>query len=519
MFNYETPAMNKLVASDTTNYYTPNENQVGQGITLNSDLVSNVANSLWYKTSASIKYLQEFGGQLWMPEKQYQVGSIVWVNCVVNGNNTLIPLKCTANSTGKTYCIENPILDTLTKQDSGYCFFNGNRINTTYWNSVLIDTNVEQKLSVRAKAGTSTNNSDFTFIKLIDFNQINGWAEGDFVLKLANGPDRMMATVHVHSYGNTGIELIIKDVMYAVDYTDPNVVLKIDSFGSNFKDVGYLGCVLSIDADKCLYLNFQKSGTLSNTLDISLELSSGNIPLSLFETTKSNQWYGNRANVIVPFIQGASNRFTGCGTIFYSFYPMDQEWVYKGGLLKICNENSSPNTFLYPSISKVSYSSTIPDINDKYLVVDEHASTSNGYYIEAGLPRIYGQMRYFYNPNERRNHFIMSDRACIPEGTPAGNTQPYKPDLPGINNPTYAKGYEGCLGVTAWTSDGLYKIFEGVNYPTASGQFIIPSLTRPSQPFAMPVLEFDASKSNAIYGKSGTVRPNSRLVYAYLKVW
>lgn len=517
MFNYETPAMNKLVASDTTNYYTPNENQVGQGITLNSDLVSNVANSLWYKTSASIKYLQEFGGQLWMPEKQYQVGSIVWVNCVVNGNNTLIPLKCTANSTGKTYCIENPILDTLTKQDSGYCFFNGNRINTTYWNSVLIDTNVEQRLSVRAKSGTSTNNSDFTFIKLIDFNQINGWAEGDFVLKLSNGPDRMMATVHVHSYGNTGIELIIKDVMYAVDYTDSNVVLKIDGEHSNFKDVGYLGCVLSIDADKCLYLNFQKSGTLSNTLDISLELSSGNIPLTLFETTKSSQWYGNRANVIVPFIQGASNRFTGCGTIFYSFYPMDQEWVYKGGLLKICNENSSPNTFLYPSISKVSYSSTIPDINDKYLVVNEHASTSNGYYLQPELPNVMGEIRYFYNPNERRNHFIMSDRACILGDESYPN--PYQSFYPGTPLPPSAQGYDGCLSVGAATMWCDHKIYEGLTFPTASGQFIIPKLTQVKQTFTMPTIKFDASRGNSIYGRSNTVRPKSRLVYAYLKVW
>lgn len=505
MSKYSIAAMNKLVASDTSNYYNPNDSQVGQGITLNSDLISNVANSLWYKTSASIKYLQEFGGQLWMPEKQYQVGSIVWVNCVVNGNNTLIPLKCTANSSGRQYCIERPIIDSLTTQDSGYCYFNGNTINTTYWNSVLIDTNVEQSLTVATSSASGTGNSSFKFVKLIDFNQIRGWAEGDFVLKISNGSDRMMATVHVHSYGNTGIEVIIKDVMYSGTF-------RVDGAG-NFLYVGYMGCVLSVDADKCLYLNLNRIHYLSSSsYNISIELSSGNIPLTLFETTKSTQWYGNEANVIVPFIQGASNTFTGCGAISYYYSELSTEMAFRSGLLSLKYNNLNPNSFLYPSVKKIVGSASIPNIEQRYLVQDSNVYGSNKN-IEPELPNITGQFNYFYNPQSGRNQFPFVDRACV-DNQPLDDHYFAK----GLPNGGGQYGYEGCIDIVYWTNRNHGHIYNREQYPYGTGQYELRWDRRYSE-FSVPALRIDASLCNPIYKVGGEVKPSSRVVYAYLKVW
>lgn len=489
MYNYDLITMNKLIASDTSNYYTPNEAQVGTGIGLNSDLVSIAANSLWYKTSAAIQYIQENGGILWIPEKKYKVGSIVWVNCVVAGSNTLIPLKCIKNSPSQTYCKELPITDQLVKEESGYWYFNGNTINKEYWVSVLIDTNVTNSISITPHgSATGTANNDIKFIKLIDFNQNDDLIEGDFVIKIERESKFIMATIHIHAYKNKAIEIIVKDVLSDAYSGIPGANNTIWISGSPFKDLALLGCILSLDDDKCLYLNILNSqgGSIVN---INTELEGGNLPLTLTELTKSKTWYDDVTNVIVPFINGASNSFTGCGHILTYFGKPNYEYVFRNGLLRVI-ENQSPSQFLYPSIQKVTQSTTLPDITNRYLLDD-----NKGAKIEPELPNIKAEWALFDDDAWGNRSSVFQSMYNISAWYPSDNKGAF-----------YIKRESTEEAKIQYRTNPNYTT--GINTNRAG---------YPVQNHLGNIAGIDASKMTPVYKDGGTVKVASQGVFVYQK--
>ena len=463
-FNYDLPVINKLIASDTSNYYIPNETEIGNSILLNSNLQSNVANSLLYKLSASSQYLQEFGGVNYIPGKKYKIGSIVYLNILINTLNTVIPVMCIKNNPGQQYCDIQPI-DDIVKQDTGNVYFTSANIKTEYWQPINTTTMRGGKISFKDFNSTDyTSDNQFKFVKLIDFTQYSDFVESTFILTIKRGGKRLDAAIHVHGYAPNTIEVFVDDVLcnsYKFDSSN-----SIFNPGSKFKDIALLGTFLSMNEDKALYLvTCGLSSGASGDVEVEYQLKSGNIaPNMSIPNNLSYAFINNLQNTIIPFKGGASNVFNNCGQIITFFSNPTVEYIFRNGLFKL-GATGTVDQFLYPSLQKVTSENNLYEVNNRYLVQDNSSRL-----IEQSLPNITGKYR-----SKGRTDRLSG----------------------GANWSTFANGtFEGC--------------FTDLNGDHASSTDASP---------ADIYFLFNASKSSSIYKDGANVKPNSVQVQYYIKLF
>lgn len=377
-FKFNLASINTLPAGNTSNVQDYNDAQYGQGIVQGSDLVSNVPNSIMYKTAFALQYMKQFGGVMWQPNQTYKQNSIVQIPVANDGIYKIYTLKSKIDDNSR-----KPFTDgTLNKDENGFVYFtNSYNIDNTCYESVTYEHNIQKSINVSEWTADSwSTDRMFKFVRLIDFNQYgNRNVEGDFVITINRGGKQLMATVHVHSFGPNFTEVFVKDVL-CNDYNWYR-----QSFGSSSpcKDIALLGCFLSLDSDKKLYLNINaKSSSQSGQIQVSTKFKNGNINIDPYETRKSYTFYNQLQNQIIPFINGANNAGVGCGQVYTYFYELSPEQIFRQGLLR-CN-STSVNQWLYPNIQRVSGYNNMKDTNSRYFV-DNRGSEN---YPASKLPNI-----------------------------------------------------------------------------------------------------------------------------------
>lgn len=460
-FNYDLPAINKLFASDTSNYYIPNETQVGNSILLNSNLQSNVANSLLYKLSSGIQYAQEFGGLNYIPGKKYKIGSIVYLNILINNLNTVVPVMCIKNTTGQQYCDIQPI-DDIVKQDTGNVYFTTANIKTEYWQPINTTTMRSGNISFADFNSTAyTTDNQLKFVKLIDFTQYSDFVESTFILTIKRGGNRIDAAIHVHAFAPNTIEVFVNDVL--CDNYRFNSSSSIFNPNSKFKDIALLGTFLSINEDKSLYLVVcGRSASASGDVEISYQLKNGNIaPNMSIPSNLSYTFINNLQNTIIPFKGGASNVFNNCGQILTFFSNPTAEYIFRNGLFKL-GSTGNVDQFLYPSLQKVTGENNLYEVDNRYLVQDNSSR-----YISQSLPNIKG-FTYLRGDGSSHNSGSVNPTGCF--------------ELPPSTN------------LLTWSATNRY-----INQNNG--------------------IQFNAHASNPIYQDGADVKPKSTQVQYYIKLF
>lgn len=387
MYNFNLLAPNKLISSDTSNYDVPTPDEIGKGITLGSDLLSKVPNSLMYALSSQISYMQENGG-FWIPIKEYRIGNIVRVPVIQNGVTKIYLCKCIANSNSLDYCIEYPFVGSYQVNDNGNLYFQSNVLNSQFWEGVSDETISLQKTSIQDfnVSYPSSQDSQIKNIQLIDYNLFssNFINECFFVLSISRGGFRVDTTIKTSAYGINNIELEVTSMK-----TNLPSNLAFDSSNSifnpnsRFKDIALLGCFLSINQDKTISLNVCGRGS-SASGNIEIEtylLSNSNIRPTPVEKQRTYTFLDNQSNIIIPITEGASNKFLGVGEIIPFFGSLSFTNCFKNRLIPL-NTEKSVDSFIYRGIQAIQGDYTLYSTQDRYLVQTNNSSR----YISQSLP-------------------------------------------------------------------------------------------------------------------------------------
>lgn len=218
--------------------------------------------------------------------------------------------------------------------------------------------------------------------KLLDFDSKNGFCTSEFILQIERENNIIVANIKAKYFSNN-IEVYVSEVFcsnYA--YKSSNSVFASSSL---FKDTALLGCILSVENNNKLILNILNSGTQTTT-NISTQYVSGNVFPHPVDYQRVGTYFNNYDNINIPFKDGASNTFLGCGQLFVYFNVISYDNMFRNGLYKL-GSSSSVNQFLYPSLNKITNDNNLYEVDNRYLVQDNTARL-----IDAELPNIKGRV-------------------------------------------------------------------------------------------------------------------------------
>lgn len=499
-FDFNLIAPNKLIAGDTSNYNTPSPDTIGKGITLGSDLLSSVPNSLMYALSSQISYLQENGG-FWLPLKEYNIGNIVRVPVIENGITKIYLCKCIANSNAKDYCVEYPFVGSYQVNNFGNLYFQNATLNSQYWEGVSDETLSLQKTSITDfnVSYPSSQDSQIKNIQLIDLNlySSNFLNECLFVLTIKRGGYRVDTTIKVSSYGVNSIEL---DVTSMKTNLPSNLAFdssnSIFNPNSRFKDIALLGCFLSINQDKTISLNVCGRGSgASGSVEIETYLlANSNIRPTPVEKQRSYTFLDNQSNLIIPITEGASNKYLGVGEIIPFFGSLSFTNCFKNRLIPL-NTEKTLDSFIYRGIQAMQGDYTLYSTQDRYLVQSSNSSR----YINQSLPNVKGVLEDYQvvSNTEAKTYKIVRD-STYTNSKYSKTTAPFKIEWRDVN-----------------TMKSLIQSEQGKSY----------SLLRDVLDYAFSGTEqsaktsFDLSLSSSIYQNGASVKPNSTKIYYYIRGW
>lgn len=302
-------------------------------------------------------------------------------------------------------------------------------------------------------------NSDINLksCKLLDFDSKNGFCTSEFILQIERENNIIVANIKAKYFSNN-IEVYVSEV-FCNNYTyyGQNSMFFNNSL---FKDTALLGCILSVEDNNKLILNVLNSGTQTTT-NISTQHISGNIFPHPVSYSRSGTYINNNDIINIPFKNGASNTFLGCGQIYTYFNPINYVEAFKNGLYKLGSTNNV-NPFIYPSLQKLTGENTLYEVNNRYLVQDKSSR-----YIKAELPNIKGEAKFAgYAVRQEFSVTCISGWGVQPTGAFSSST--------GVTGNSYGDGRK---------------------------------------------IVFKASDSNPIYKDGATVKPNSVQVQYYIKLF
>lgn len=501
-FDFNLIAPNKLIAGDTSNYNTPSPDAIGKGITLGSDLLSSVPNSLMYALSSQISYLQENGG-FWLPLKEYNIGNIVRVPVIENGITKIYLCKCIANSNAKDYCVEYPFVGSYQVNNFGNLYFQNATLNSQYWEGVSDETLSLQKTSITDFniSYPSSQDSQIKNIQLIDLNlySSNFLNECLFVLTIKRGGYRVDTTIKVSSYGVNSIELEVTSMK-----TNLPSNLAFDSSNSifnpnsRFKDIALLGCFLSINQDKTISLNVCGRGSgASGSVEIETYLlANSNIRPTPVEKQRSYTFLDNQSNLIIPITEGASNKYLGVGEIIPFFGSLSFTNCFKNRLIPL-NTEKTLDSFIYRGIQAMQGDYKLYSTQDRYLVQSSNSSR----YINQSLPNIKGRIGFDSLKSTSTSFVSLLDTAQV--------------RFDSSSDPMFvSKGYEGAFYSELNPNTSLGYVLNDLTY-CFSG---LNPLYIDQSKYSI-FRKIDASRSSSIYQDGANVKPNSTKIYYYIRGW
>lgn len=358
-FNYDKVIINESIASSTNNFNNPTTSRIKDGIKENSDFKSITMNTLLYKLSNSLNYIQQNGAIQYIKGKGYSINSIIAVIFLDTTTNILHStlLRCVSTNNGD-YCDVIPNVN-YNEDENGNIIFNGNNWNTTYWDELSKNGETDLILTVPDFEFNYQNNifsKDNTQVKSIELFDFSNIAEDDFTF--------VNFTLNVNRYNNIFCNCILsgnsrnmKFQIETISNVSNTVKLGSNSFwydNSIFKELAVNGLIFSVDeANAKLYLHYLGAEVKNkNEFDVKLYINKGNAPLVLKPINLAN-FIDNNEYVLIPFIKGASNDFSGnCGNLFDYAYSLSYTESFINGLREITTEETL-DKWLYPITRKL----------------------------------------------------------------------------------------------------------------------------------------------------------------------
>lgn len=338
-----------------------------------------------------------------------------------------------------------------------------------------------ETFQVTNDASIGNSDTNLKSCKLLDFSSKNGFCTSEFILQIERENNIIVANIKAKYFSNN-IEVYVSEVFcnnYA--YYSQNSMFYNYSL---FKDTALLGCILSVEDNNKLILNILNSGTQTTT-NVSTQHISGNTFPHPMSYSRSGTYINNNDIINIPFKDGASNTFLGCGQIYTYFTPINYVQAFKNGLYKL-GSPATLNPFIYPSLQKVTGANNLYEVNNRYLVQDKSSR-----YISQSLPNIKGNTGSMYRSDVGSKDF------CLLYNEYANN-----------KNYSQGKGWDGAFSLSNRNSSQIsgLNIGQGSQGKDFSAQDLIG-------------ISFNANSSNPIYQDGANVKPNSVQVQYYIKLF
>lgn len=362
-FNFNNVIFNELIATNGTNYHSPTDTELNNGIELDSQLNSEMLNSFLYKSSAAIKQIQENGAITYIPGKIYNEGNIVTCNVVLDNNMFIMVLVCNKDNTNS-----QPLKEMQT-DDNGFVYFNSRELFDDSWSKVFIKQYDEDELLFKDFVGTSTEtNKSFKYIKLYD-QPIGYNATSTTRITIIRANNVLSANLNIN-YTNNVCKCYITEV-YCNNYSMDSIT-SIWNEQSIFKDFALMGMFLYLDTTTntiklCICPRKSTVNITDEEIKINVKNIKGNIRFSLVDE-------GNTGTILdqnikkIPFIDHASTEYRKAFQLFDTFTYLNYEDRFKKGLI-ICDETVDNNLIVYSCLGTSQsgrYGSKFYNLKDKY---------------------------------------------------------------------------------------------------------------------------------------------------------
>lgn len=468
-FDYSKIIINKPIANKTSNFDILNNKGVKDGIQKSSGLLSSIPNSFLYKITDSINFIQSNGNLSYIKNKLYKINSIVNVIYVTDQgtlNNSL--LKC-INTDYDDYCSIIPN-NFYNEDDNGNIIFNNNKWNTNYWEEIIKngESNYIKELSNFEFNYSAYPNSrselQIKHLELFDFNNEETLSNLSFSLYI----DRYYPLSLNCSI--SGVKGNIKLKINALTYKDSNTnnLSSIWDNNSIFKDIALQGMFFSVNEEtNKVYLHWLGSEAIINgktTFEIELETDKGYAPLSLNEASISDFIY-NESYIIVPFIRGASNKFSNKSMELFEYIDvLPANKVFENGLYRV-NKETTLDNWLYPIVNnKINLKSGKWSDKKIYNCLERYkiSTNNNTRYIEPKFPEIEG---------ETSNGLVYDDTGltgAFSLGVSKGTAADVRTEPPGTYQYYYATG-QGYSADNSKAGNNFYG--KQVAYPRVQSQY------------------------------------------------
>lgn len=358
-FDFNKVIINDSISSSTSNFNNPTSTRIKDAVKENSDFKSITVNTLLYKLSSSLNYIQQNGAIQYIKGKYYSINSIVSVLFLDTSTNILHStlLRCISTNI-ENYCDVIPNTN-FTEDENGNIIFNGNNWNSLYWEELSKNGETDLILNVQdfefnyQNSAFSRDNSQVKTIELFDFSNI---AEDDYTF--------VNFTLQVNRYNNIYCNCILsgnsrnmKFQIETISNVSNTVKLGSGTFwydSSIFRELAVNGLIFSVDeVNARLYLHYLGAEVKNkDEFQVRLYINKGNAPIVLKQLNLTN-FIDNNDYVIIPFIKNASNDFSGkCGSILDYAYSLDYSEMFKNGLKEITSEETL-DKWLYPIARKI----------------------------------------------------------------------------------------------------------------------------------------------------------------------
>lgn len=405
-FNFNKVTMNKIISSGTINYDNPTTQLMKDAIKKYSDYKSLKVNTLLYKISDGLDFIQRNGNLFYTLNKNYTINSIVAVIYVdLNTNIRHSTLLRCINTNNNEFCNISPS-GYYEVDDNGNIIFQGNNWNTLYWEDISkIGENkyfmniLDFEFNYSANPN-SRDDSQVKSIELFDFSSVpvDQYRYTEFSLNI-----NRYNNVHLNCVVSGNSNKIKLEIL-TVNNIRNNININSNSIWYEnciFKDIALTGLFFSVDeVNKKVYLHYLGAETINNvSFQIDIFINKGDMDLLMNNVTLSN-FIDNNDYVIVPFIKGASNTFDNTSMNVLDFaYQLNNKEKFINGLMYLDNDLVI-DEWLYP-ITRKFEDFKVRNILEKYKYFDSY----NNDYRNKQFPNMVGEAEGFIIALEN-SHYI-----------------------------------------------------------------------------------------------------------------
>lgn len=378
------------ISSNTSNFKILNSSEIKDGIIKDSDFKSIGPNSLFYKLSSSLLFLQKNGIIQYIQGNEYKINSLVSVFYYDDkGNIVNTILKC-INTDNGDFCSILPNDDFTIL--NGNIIFNNKRWNSIYWSEVSKDKVMTYKTKVQETTynyDVYPNSRDSSQVKNIELFDLSNLQSTSFT--------EINFNLNVNRYtqisANCSLFISKNDLIFRVNsvndirgcYTQNNFLWYENSI---FKYMALEGMFFTVnEVTKKLYLTIVGATNVNKPefdLEVSINYGFYNVE---FKEEVIASFIDNDDYIVVPICHRSSNKYDNeCMRLTDMAYSLSYVESFANGLYRVTTEQEM-DKWLYPvfRINKVT-DAKVFDMNDKY----KFYSSKNDRYISADFPELIG---------------------------------------------------------------------------------------------------------------------------------